>query len=62
MKTISLKLNVPFEVNKNQYLWCKQNLKGLFAHRKDEFGKYWIKPLLFMGHKVKIEEILTKLI
>lgn len=58
---MELTYNVPLEVNENQYNWVRANCKGLLAHRKDKEGKFWIKPLCFMGHKKQIEDNLNKL-
>ena len=58
---MDLKYNTPIQVNKRQYEWVKKYLKGLFAHRMDENGNYWIKPFLFQGQKTEIERVLSKL-
>lgn len=58
---MDLAINTPLEVNINQFNWVKINCKGLLAHRTDEAGKHWIKPLCFLGYKKVIQEALEKL-
>ncbi len=58
---MKLKLNVPMEVNLNQFTWCRRNCTGILAFRIDENKKYWIKALIFVGYKKFIEENLNKL-
>lgn len=57
MKT-KLKLNTSIEVNAIQYGIAKTVFAGLIAHRK-EGGKYYIKPLIWMGQKKAMARLLN---
>lgn len=56
-----LKLDTPQLVNKAQYLFAKKWFKGLLAHRIDEAGKFFIKPLCFLGKKKIMEQAFSRL-
>lgn len=53
-----LEYNKPLEVSEEKYKIFKKSFSGLIAHRKDSNGKFWIKPLCFMGYKNLMEKIL----
>ena len=57
---MELQINKETEVNKNQYNFIKTQCSHLIAYRFDN-NKYYIKPLLFMGNKKVIQNIMNKL-
>ena len=56
---MKLLLNTPTQVTKEQYNQFRVLFAGLVAHRTEN-NKYYIKPLLFLGHKKQMELILNQ--
>jgi len=50
-------LNKVIEVTEQKYELMKVMFAGLVAHKKEN-GKFYIKPLLYMGQKKRIMEML----
>ena len=58
---MELEINKQVEVNEKQFNWVRAYCTGLLAYRKASEGKFYVKPLVFMGHKKQIEDSLAKL-
>jgi len=54
---MELKLNEQVEVSENKFKIFKKYFSHVVAYRKSG-NKYFIKPLLWDGHKAQITEIL----
>lgn len=57
---MDLKYNTEQEVNELQFNFVRSKLSSLIAYRKTDTS-FFIKPLLFQGHKKQIEKILNSL-
>lgn len=55
-----LNINTQTEVNESQYKLIQSRYSWLIACRKKD-ERFFIKPLLFLGYKQQIENILNKL-